>query len=138
LRIPSIIVVLTVVAIGTSLPELVTAVTSSRKSVSDLAVGNVLAANIANHTFIVGVVCFLKERYHCEDFIAGIVVGSGVQQVAYQVWKADLPGFWSPLAQFGSLSYLISSTTAFGPLCPIIFTGRPLSTISPRVITSRS
>ena len=54
LRVPSIIIGLTVVAVGTSLPELVTAVTSSRKSVSDLAVGNVLGANIANLTLIVG------------------------------------------------------------------------------------
>lgn len=54
LGVPSIIIGLTVVAVGTSLPELVTAVTSSRKSVSDLAVGNVLGANIANLTLIVG------------------------------------------------------------------------------------
>ena len=54
LGIPPIIIGLTVVAVGTSLPELVTAVTSSRKSVSDLAVGNVLGANIANLTLVVG------------------------------------------------------------------------------------
>jgi cation:H+ antiporter len=42
------------VAIGTSLPEFITAVSSSRRSVSDLAVGNVLGANIANLTLIVG------------------------------------------------------------------------------------
>lgn len=39
---------------GTSLPELVTAVTSSLQSFSDLAVGNVLGLNIANLTLIVG------------------------------------------------------------------------------------
>ena len=61
LGIPSIIVGLTVIAIGTSLPELVTAVTSSRKNVSDLAVGNVLGANIANLTFIVGVAAVISE-----------------------------------------------------------------------------
>jgi len=61
LGIPSIIVGLTVVAIGTSLPELVTAVTSSRKNVSDLAVGNVLGANIANLTLIVGVAAMMSE-----------------------------------------------------------------------------
>jgi len=61
LGIPSIIVGLTVVAIGTSMPELVTAITSSRKSVSDLAVGNVLGANIANLTLIVGVAAIMSE-----------------------------------------------------------------------------
>ncbi|HZI33096.1 MAG TPA: calcium/sodium antiporter [Candidatus Binatia bacterium] len=55
LGIPSMIVGLTIVAMGTSLPELVTAITSSRKSVSDLAVGNVLGSNIANLTLVIGI-----------------------------------------------------------------------------------
>lgn len=54
LGVPTIIIGLTVVAIGTSLPELVTAVTSARRQVSDLAVGNLLGANIANLTLIIG------------------------------------------------------------------------------------
>jgi len=59
--IPSILVGLTVVASGTSLPELITAVSSARKNVSDLAVGNVLGANIANLTFIVGTAAVQTE-----------------------------------------------------------------------------
>jgi cation:H+ antiporter len=61
LGIPSILIGLTVIAVGTSLPELVTAVSSSRQNVSDLAVGNVLGANIANLTFIVGVAAMMSE-----------------------------------------------------------------------------
>lgn len=61
LGIPSIIIGLTVIAVGTSLPELVTAVVSTRSNVSDLAVGNVLGANIANLTFIVGVAAMMSE-----------------------------------------------------------------------------
>ncbi len=61
LGIPSIIVGLTVVAVGTSLPELITAVTSSRQNVSDLALGNVLGANIANLTFIIGVASVMSD-----------------------------------------------------------------------------
>ena len=61
LGIPSIIIGLTVVAMGTSLPELITAVTSSRRNVSDLAVGNVLGANIANLTLIVGTAAALSD-----------------------------------------------------------------------------
>lgn len=45
---------LTVVAVGTSLPELITAVASARRQVSDLAVGSILGANIANLTLVVG------------------------------------------------------------------------------------
>jgi cation:H+ antiporter len=61
LGIPSIIIGLTVLAVGTSLPELVTAVMAARTNMSDLAVGNVLGANIANLTFIVGAAAMLSD-----------------------------------------------------------------------------
>jgi cation:H+ antiporter len=61
LGIPSIIIGLTVVAVGTSLPELVTAVMSSRTNASDLAVGNVLGANIANLTLVVGAASMMSD-----------------------------------------------------------------------------
>lgn len=61
LGVPSIVIGLTVLAVGTSLPELVTAVTSSRKAVSDLAVGNVLGANIANLSLIVGAAAVIQS-----------------------------------------------------------------------------
>jgi cation:H+ antiporter len=61
LGIRPIIIGLTVIAIGTSLPELVTAISSSRKAVSDLAVGNVLGANIANLTLVVGAAAVLHD-----------------------------------------------------------------------------
>lgn len=48
------VIALTVVAIGTSLPELVTTLTSLKKSSADLSLGNVLGANVLNATLIVG------------------------------------------------------------------------------------
>ena len=48
------VVALTVVAIGTSLPELVTSVVASRKNQNDIAVGNVIGSNIFNLLFILG------------------------------------------------------------------------------------
>jgi cation:H+ antiporter len=55
LKIPSIIIGLTAVAVGTSLPELVTAITASKKKVADLAIGNIIGANILNLAFITGI-----------------------------------------------------------------------------------
>ena len=46
---------LTVVAFGTSLPELVTSIVASRKGENGLAVGNVVGSNIFNLMFILGV-----------------------------------------------------------------------------------
>lgn len=59
--ISSLVIGLTVVAVGTSLPELITAVSSSRQNASDLAIGNVLGANIANLTFILGTAAALSD-----------------------------------------------------------------------------
>ncbi|MBR5513059.1 MAG: calcium/sodium antiporter [Ruminococcus sp.] len=45
---------MTIVAIGTSLPELVTSVVAARKNEVDMAVGNVVGSNIFNILFILG------------------------------------------------------------------------------------
>ncbi len=49
------IISLTIVAIGTSLPELVTSVTAAIKGDSDIAIGNILGSNIFNILLILGV-----------------------------------------------------------------------------------
>ncbi len=46
---------LTIVAVGTSLPELVTSIVASRKGENGMAVGNVVGSNIFNLLFILGV-----------------------------------------------------------------------------------
>lgn len=49
------VVGLTVVAIGTSLPELVTSMVAARKKQNDIAVGNVIGSNVFNILFILGI-----------------------------------------------------------------------------------
>ena len=46
---------LTIVAIGTSLPELVTSVTATRKGEYDIAIGNVVGSNIFNIGVVIGI-----------------------------------------------------------------------------------
>ena len=46
---------LTVVAVGTSLPELVTSVVAAAKKQTDIAVGNIIGSNIFNILFIAGI-----------------------------------------------------------------------------------
>jgi cation:H+ antiporter len=52
--IPKSIIAATLVAFGTSLPELITAVQASRKGHGELAVGNVIGADILNILFVIG------------------------------------------------------------------------------------
>ena len=54
------IISLTILAIGTSLPELVTSVTAAIKGNSDIAIGNIIGSNIFNMLLIIGVSSFIK------------------------------------------------------------------------------
>ncbi len=55
LKIPQIVIGLTIVAMGTSMPELCISMVSALKGTPDLAVGNVVGSNIFNTMLIVGV-----------------------------------------------------------------------------------
>lgn len=53
-KIPEIIIGLTIVSIGTSMPELFVSITSSIDSLSDVAIGNVIGSNLCNLLLILG------------------------------------------------------------------------------------
>ena len=50
---------MTIVAVGTSLPELVTSMVAAKKGESDIALGNVIGSNIFNIIFILGFSCLV-------------------------------------------------------------------------------
>ena len=52
---------LTIVAFGTSLPELVTSVSAARKGNADIAIGNIVGSNIFNILFILGIVGVIND-----------------------------------------------------------------------------
>lgn len=76
LGVPENVVALTAVAIGTSLPELVTAITSIVKKEASLSVGNVIGANIIDTALILPV---------CS------VISGGTLQVAASTIRVDMP-----------------------------------------------
>lgn len=53
--VPQVVIGLTLVAVGTSLPELVTSVVAVYRGQSDIAVGNVIGSNIFNLLFVLGI-----------------------------------------------------------------------------------
>lgn len=55
MNVPQIVIGLTVVAMGTSMPEFFVSMVSAIKGTPDLAVGNVVGSNIFNTMFIVGI-----------------------------------------------------------------------------------
>lgn len=62
---------ITVLALGTSLPELVTAMVAAFKRETDLALGNLMGSNIFNILSILGITSIVKE-IHVSDVIANI------------------------------------------------------------------
>ena len=65
---------LTIVALGTSLPELFTSVAAARKGNADIAIGNIVGSNIFNILFVVG----LSSLIIPVPFAAGFIIDSGV------------------------------------------------------------
>lgn len=60
-------IALTVVALGTSLPELVTSIQAARKGENDIAIGNIIGSNIFNVGIVIGIPAF---------FVGDIAVGA--------------------------------------------------------------
>ncbi|MCM1539774.1 MAG: calcium/sodium antiporter [Blautia sp.] len=60
---------LTIVAFGTSLPELVTSVTASLKGKADIAVGNIVGSNVFNILFVVGTSALITPVAYKADFL---------------------------------------------------------------------
>ena len=59
LRVPPLLVGFTIVAIGTSLPELAVAIEAVAQNEPDIAVGGVLGSNVANVMLVLGTACML-------------------------------------------------------------------------------
>lgn len=65
---------LTIVALGTSLPELVTSVTAAIKGKADIAVGNIVGSNIFNILFVVGTSSLITPVVYAPNFLVDSIV----------------------------------------------------------------
>lgn len=87
---------LTIVAFGTSLPELVTSVTAAIKGKADIAVGNIVGSNIFNILFVVGTSALITPVVYAPSFlvdsIAAIAVGIILWLLVFRKQKLDRLG----------------------------------------------
>ncbi len=65
---------LTIVAFGTSLPELITSVTAGIKGKADIAVGNIVGSNIFNILFVVGVTALITPVVYAPSFLVDSII----------------------------------------------------------------
>ena len=79
---------LTIVALGTSLPELVTSVVAARKNELDMAVGNVVGSNVFNILMILGVASALSPIAFIGENLIDILVLIGFSVLVWGVCLA--------------------------------------------------
>ena len=73
----------TIVAIGTSLPELVTSVVAAKKGESSLAIGNVIGSNILNLAFVLGMSSSFNSIAVGDEAFMDAVIMLGVNIIGY-------------------------------------------------------
>lgn len=62
------LIALTIVAFGTSLPELITSITAAKKGNSDIAIGNIIGSNIFNILFVTGTTALISTVPFASQF----------------------------------------------------------------------
>ena len=80
---------LTVVALGTSLPELFTSVTAARKGNADIAIGNIVGSNIFNILFVVGLSSMIIDVPFAANFRIDMAVAIAAPLF---MWLASMKG----------------------------------------------
>ena len=102
---------LTIVAIGTSLPELVTSIVATRKGDSALALGNAIGSNIFNILFILGISAVISPLHILSESMIDciILLISGVLLIIFAFTKKSMSrteGIICVLAYVGYTAYL--------------------------------
>ena len=100
---------LTIVALGTSLPELVASVTAARKGNADIAIGNIVGSNIFNILFVLGTSALITPiPYQSTFLVDGIVaVAAGVLLWVATIRRKELSRPWAIVMLLGYVAYFI-------------------------------
>ena len=88
---------LTIVALGTSLPELVTSLVAARKNEVDMALGNVIGSNIFNILLILGVAAAIipPTIYNKHFHIGRIFISSAISSSSVSNLSPSLLAFFA-------------------------------------------
>lgn len=99
------IIGLTIVSIGTSLPELVTSVSASLKGKNDIAIGNIIGSNIFNILFVLGTASLVAP--HGIPFASNFLLDGLIAIVAIVMFMIFI-GKDMKLKKYGAFIMLIS------------------------------
>ena len=96
-RVPEFIVGLTVMAVGTSMPELTVSVMSALKGSTDMAIGNVTGSNIFNTLIILGICALVRPMVFTKENIRRdipICIGASVLLVLFALYVGQGISRW--------------------------------------------
>ena len=100
---------LTVVALGTSLPELVASVTAAKKGNADIAIGNIVGSNIFNILFVLGTSALITPVPYQPTFLVDgiIAIAAGVLLWVATIRKRELNRPWGIVMLLGYAAYFV-------------------------------
>lgn len=105
------VIAITIVAVGTSLPELVTAVIAASKKNPQLALGNVIGSNLFNLMFILGTASTVKPLQFVDinmwDYVVMMVSAVMLFIVLYTFKKNKFDRIEGAVFLFGYIAYVI-------------------------------
>lgn len=130
LRVPSIIIGLTIVAFGTSAPELAVSVTAAIAGNNDIAVGNVIGSNMFNLLVVLGVcglILPIKVKLRWDYFATVTATAILLLMITFDLWLGRIDGIillclfavFIGLAIRDALVNRIQSTEEFELLSPL-------------------
>lgn len=103
---------LTIVALGTSLPELVTCIVAALKHQSDIAIGNIVGSNIFNILFVLGIAGLV----HTIPFDAAFIADGAIAMLAVVALFAAT----ARTGRLGRVTGILFVAIYFGYICSVI------------------
>jgi len=108
--IPDFVVGITIVALGTSLPEVISSIIAVAKDSSEIVIGNVIGSNVTNIFLIIGVTGIIAKRvkiaYELIHIDLPLLMGSALF-LAITVWDGRFTLFEAILCLVGFAVYLL-------------------------------
>lgn len=114
-HVPETVIGLTLIAIGTSLPELATTVMAALRKQADVALGNVIGSNMFNLLAIIGVASFvgpIPVDRGLLQFDLWVMLGASLLLLPFVVFKKDITRRWGVMLTAAYVIYLLVVLTA--------------------------
>lgn len=110
-HVPETVIGLTLVAVGTSLPELATTVSAAYRNQAEVALGNVIGSNMANTLGIVGATALvgpIPVPHMVVQFDMMIMLGASLLLIPFVFFKVNINRVWGALFTVGYVAYVLA------------------------------